>query len=256
MQLSCPNCGVRYAVSEESWPRHPVEDGELALKPRKVRCSVCQEVWLGLPDVEAIALDRPLPPIRNDEETYAALPPEDDERPRRWPWIVAAALALILALGGIGFAAIASGRINPQDHGLRWPDQGAVAALAANLPALNLPKPGLPEIRIPMLRVPETAPPPLVLEGEGVKRNLADGGRAWEITATIHNPTQAPLPVPPIEIALVDGNGKAVDHFSTRLEIHTLEPGASHRFETTRMNPPAGAGDVRLSLKPTGLGRR
>lgn len=71
MQLTCPSCGSRYRIDASSWPTEPGPDGESVLRARKARCKLCREVWLAVPEEEALELDDPLPP-------------EEGPRPAAW----------------------------------------------------------------------------------------------------------------------------------------------------------------------------
>ncbi len=72
MQLTCPSCGARYRIDVSGWPTEPGPDGELAFKPRKVRCKLCREVWFGVPEEEALELQDPLPPDEGPRPAEAA----------------------------------------------------------------------------------------------------------------------------------------------------------------------------------------
>jgi predicted Zn finger-like uncharacterized protein len=71
MQLICPSCGSRYRIDASSWPAETGADGAVVLRPRKVRCKVCRDVWHAVPEEEALELDDPLPP-------------EEGPRPAAW----------------------------------------------------------------------------------------------------------------------------------------------------------------------------
>jgi hypothetical protein len=161
---------------------------------------------------------------------------EDEEPPRRrWPF-VAGALVLLLA-GALGL--VLTGRVDPRDYGLppvpAWADPAKLG-----LPAIALPR---------------KAPPPLAIEASVVRRALPGGRQVWEISGNVVNPTDQRLAVPAIEVKLVDADGAALGRWTVRPELERLAPGGVARFETSAVDPPAGAVKVRVQLKPAELGR-
>ncbi|MFA7441171.1 MAG: DUF3426 domain-containing protein [Sphingomonadaceae bacterium] len=255
MLLSCPNCGVRYEVPDADWPRETTASGELALKPRKVRCKICQEIWVATPEPEPVLeLGDPLPP-QPPEETVEAGPAEAaEERPsaprrrhRWWPWIVAILLFLLAAV----LIALATNRLQPERYGLP-----GFRLEMSNLALPTLPGIRLPSVRLPVLRVPEGPASPLRLEHEVVKRSLPDGGAVWEVSGTIHNPTFNRVPVPPVELTLLDQQGEVLVRWTMPAGIPSIAAGGTHMFETSAVNPPDKATDIRLALRPPGPGRR
>lgn len=264
MELSCPNCGVCYAVSGDDWLRDTGDGGGLALRPRKVRCSVCQEVWVGTPQPKSAAedillLDEPMPP--------EPVSPPDGERAagapsRRGRWLAGGVAGLVLLAGGT-YAAIATGRLQPADVGLKSVSLAGLAmpsmpdALRGiTFPELKLPELRLPRVELPVIRVPETPPPPLALEGDAIKKRLPQGGSAWEISGTLHNPTSQTQPVPAIQFTMLNASNQPVGGSTIHLKTASLAPGDTLEFDTTSMNPPENATQVRLELKSSGLARR
>jgi hypothetical protein len=161
---------------------------------------------------------------------------EEEEPPRRrWPWVVGALLLLLAGAMGL----VLTGRVDPRDYGLpavpTWADPAKMG-----LPAISLPR---------------KAPPPLALEAKVVRRALPEGRQVWEISGTIVNPTDKRLPVPAIEVKLVDAGGAALGRWTVRPELQNLAPGGVARFETSAIDPPATSVKVRVQLKPAELGR-
>lgn len=256
MLLSCPNCGARYEVPDADWPRETTANGELALKPRKVRCRICQEIWVASPEPEPVLEPGdPLPPQPAGETIgNAHVPPAEGRnlpppvpRRRRWAWILVLALLLVAGL----FAAVATDRLRPERLGLP-----AFRLEMGNLALPALPGIRLPSVRLPVLRVPEGPESPLQLEHEVVKRPLPDGGAVWEVSGTIHNPTFNRVPVPPIELSLLDHEGEALVRWTMPAGVPGIAPGGTHIFETSTLNPPEAAEEIRLVLKPAAPGRR
>lgn len=189
---------------------------------------------------EEAPADEDEPPLPQDDGEWDE--EEDDERkPRRW-WLWLLALVAVAALL---YAAISSGRLRPQDYGLP----------AVQLPEIAMPNVRLPGIELPKVELPRTAPPPLAIKADAVKRRLPDNRLVWEVQGEITNPTQRRLPVPPVEVLLLDSAGRTVGRWTVRPEIQNLAPGGIARFETSTIDPPAAAERLRLQLKPAELGR-
>lgn len=181
--------------------------------------------------------DDELPPPPQEEDWDD----EDDEdlKPRRW-WLYA---LVLLALAGGLYQAVASGWIRPEAYGLP----------AVELPVVTVPQVTLPQITMPQL--PRTAPPPLAIKADAVKRRLPDNRLVWEVQGEITNPTQKRLPVPPVEVLLLDAGGRVVGRWTIRPDVRNLVPGGVARFETSTIDPPESAERLRLQLKPAELGR-
>ncbi len=187
--------------------------------------------------------DRPLPPTEPWHEDEEA----EDPAPRRWPWIAAGLLILVLAAAVL----LATGRVRPETFGLP----------AVNLTVVELPdwadpaQIGLPPVTLPQVAVPRTAPPPLAIKADAVKRRLAGNRTVWEVRGTVTNPTRSRHAVPPVELLLIDGANQVVGRWTVRPELERLAPGGVTRFETSAIDPPREAVRVRLQLKPGDLGR-
>lgn len=192
-----------------------------------------------------IAAPEPQPEIPEDpemgwegeEDEWA-----DDEAPRRrWP-IVA---LILLLLAGAALYLLATGRIRPEEYGLRPFDPSAIG-----LPSLHMPNVSMPHVSLPRAQ-----PSPLKLEASAARSQLGDGRPLWEISGTIQNPTKSRQTVPPIEVRMVDQAGKTVSRWTIRAEIRNLAPDGTARFATSAIDPPPEAVRVRLLLKPSELGR-
>jgi len=284
MLLRCPSCSARYEVAAGAWPSDPAADGSLLLRPRKVRCRRCQEVWLATPEAEDEIYD-PGPPITEGQAT-ASLPPffanrpraarisatetpaadpkapvlarekesaeEQPERRRRvWPWLLAAVAGVVVAYG-----AVATDRIRPEAYGLPpladWakPDLASLA-----LPELGAVAAPFPEFSLPEVSLPQAPAPRLTLSTDAVIRSIPGGGTVWDVTGTIANPTRTRLPIPPIELELLGSDGASLASWSVRPPAEALAPGSRIAFDTSALNPPAGATRLRVTLKPASLAR-
>jgi len=187
------------------------------------------------PDPEQLAHPAPEPDL--SEAEHDQWDAEDDEpQPRRWPWILAAVLAAVALWTGL----VLTGRVQPEDYGLPRYDPAAI---------------GLPAIDVPSVRLPRASLPPLGVKAEAVRRRLPGDRQVWEIAGTISNPTEGALPVPPVEILLLDQKGAIVGRWTVRPEATEVAPGQAVRFETSAIDPPAAAVRLRMQLKPAELGR-
>ncbi|MCG2841671.1 zinc-ribbon domain-containing protein [Sandaracinobacter sp. RS1-74] len=193
----------------------------------------------GQEEEEEIADDGP-PPPPPDEQLWEE---EEEESTPRKIWLYA--LTILVLAATLAYVALATGRFRPEDHGLP----------PVRVPQIDLSNLQLPTIGIPALSLPRTAPPPLAIEADAVKRKLPDDRIVWEVEGVISNPTKSRLPVPPVEVLLLDSAGRVVGRWTVRPEIRNLAPGGEARFETSTIDPPASAERLRLQLKPAELGR-
>lgn len=287
MLIVCPQCAARYQLPPEIWPTGADAAGQKILIPRKVRCRTCGQIWMALPEEDILELGEPLaspvaaaplvaapvaaaplvaapaaavrpqpasPPLSarrqaiaeddGSDDTYDDADPEDEgSRRRRWPWVL---LALML---GITAALVLTGTVKPERYGLP-----AYTGPTVDLPAISLPAVSLPGFSLPTVRVPSTPPPPLSLVIDAQRREV-DGRTLWDVRGTLSNPTATAHDTPVIELMLVDAGGQPLASWTMRPPASRLPAGGSTAFETSAIDPPAGAAGVRATLKPAGLGR-
>lgn len=185
------------------------------------------------------------PPPPPDEELWEE--EEVESKPRKL-WLYFLTISVLAAT--LLYLAFLSGRFRPEDYGLP-----AVQLPEITLPQISMPDVSMPDIRLPYIQLPRTAPPPLAIKADAVKRRLPDNRLVWEVQGEITNPTQKRLPVPQVEVLLLDKAGKPVSRWTIRPEIRNLAPGGVARFETSTIDPPESAERLRLQLKPAELGR-
>ncbi len=182
----------------------------------------------------------PAPPEPEPEDWDEA--DEDEEAPRRiWPWVLG---GLLLVAAGL-LALVWTGRVKPEDYGLPPFDPAAV----------GLPSVAVPSVDVPSVKLPRAPLPPLAVDAAVVRRGLPGGRSIWEIEGTVRNPTPKALPVPPVEIRLLDAGGGTVARWTVRPEAERVEAGQAIRFQTSAIDPPAGAVKLNMQLKPAELGR-
>lgn len=200
---------------------------------------------LTAPIVDVVPEQPPLPaepePDGWDEEA------DDDEAPRRlWPWL----LGGLLLVAAILLALVWTGRLRPEAYGLPPFDPAAVGLPSVAIPAVNVPS-----VNVPSVKLPRTPPPPLSVDASAVRRALPGNRSLWEIEGTVRNPTARALPVPPVEIRLLDAGGQTVARWTVRPEAETVGAGQAIRFETSAIDPPTSAVKLKMQLKPAELGR-
>ncbi|MFN3592106.1 MAG: hypothetical protein ACK4TG_07950, partial [Thermaurantiacus sp.] len=110
----------------------------------------------------------------------------------------------------------------------------------------RLPMPDRPLLALP-------APPASPLEVAPV--SVARAGGLLDIAAVVRNPTDAPHPLPPVEILLVDRGGAMVDRQRLRLSPAPLGPGERREIVLAAVDPKGQATGVALRLRPAGPGR-
>lgn len=206
-----------------------------AVRPRLLGPGAWQDEPEEAPEDEP---DEERPEEERTPEEWAEEAWSEEDRPRRrwWRWLLALLVLLALAWAAL----VATGRVRPEDYGL---------------PPFNPAAIGLDRVQLSAIALPRTPPPPLTIEADALKRRLSDDRQIWEVKGVIRNPTAGRLPVPPVEILLLDAEGRTVGRWMVRPEIENLAPGGVARFETSAIDPPSSASRMRLQLKPAELGR-
>lgn len=229
---------VPIPVHPERLAAHPERR---AVRPRLLGPGAYQD------EDEPAAVPPPLEEEESGEEwTEESWDQEEVPRRRRWPWF---ALALLL-IGLVALWLVATDRVKPEHYGLPPFNPAAIGLDRIALPAI-----AFPSISLPNVSLPRAAPSPLTIEADAVKRRLSDNRQIWEVKGRVNNPTNSRQPVPPVEIMLLDTQGRTVGRWMVRPEIENLAPGGVARFETSAIDPPANASRMRLQLKPGELGR-
>jgi hypothetical protein len=161
-----------------------------------------------------------------------------------------------VAVAASAYAAVATDRVRPEAYGLLpladWakPDVSSLA-----VPEFGDFLSSLPGISLPAVTMPQAPAPKLTLNTDAVIKPIPGGGTVWDVTGTIANPTRSRLPIPPIELELLDSAGASLASWSVRPPAEALAPGARIAFDTSALNPPASATRLRVTLKPASLAR-
>jgi predicted Zn finger-like uncharacterized protein len=83
-------------------------------------------------------------------------------------------------------------------------------------------------------------------------RSLSQGKDVLTVSAQIVGVSQKPVPVPPVVVSLLDGNGRAIYEWSVNPRVPDLMVGETATFDTRLTLPPADAQRVRLSFASSG----
>lgn len=208
MQLTCPSCGTRYRLDAAS----------LGPEGRVVRCSRCGHSWLARapeerPEAAAAELAAP-----------EAAAPTSSRRARRAGPGIAGWLALLVAVGGV----LAGGALARDRIVAAWPP----AARLYQLVGLAL------------------APLPAELELRGVRTaHVIDNGvPVLVVEGAIVNVSNKVIELPPLRLALHDGERRELEHWLVSAPTARLGPGEAVEFSARREQSPAAARNVVVSL--------
>lgn len=233
MILSCPACNTRYLVP----------DTAVGADGRQVRCASCRHSWfVAAPAVIPAYAELPLPPpsaaplpealsnpattswgdriapapATSGPDAFAHEPPFRARRNPTRRWTIAAMLAALLLISGIG------------------------AMLYFGTPTL-LARLGLPmgQFDIPLrLEVP-TRPDRMTQQ---------NGNELVAIAGRIINPTDTAQRVPDILAELHDAQGRTVYSWTITPPVRTIGPKGSAEFNSAEVNVPRGANGLVLSF--------
>lgn len=279
--IACPNCGTRYQVPYAT----------IGAAGREVQCAQCTQPWHAAaeappaPPVAAdddrlfAALDETALDAAFEAEAQAALPPpapaasDDAAASERRLAELKATLAPRPPPEGAVDAAQQNRRRRAFDHRQRRMSRhmprarvrraarftvlllivatllalfGLRTELVRAFPALAAP---YAAIGLPVNVVGLTFETPKLLT------SFRDGKPLMMITARIRSVANRTVPVPPVQVSLVDAGGAAIYEWIVTPRIGEMEPGEIMEFSTEVSAPPAGAATVRLSFTtPRGPG--
>lgn len=234
MILTCPQCATRYQVDANKFPA----------SGRNVRCAKCGHVWhqlgpaperdaeteareaLAPPMTEAAsaaqAAHAPLRPLRPDGEEADAARGSFLGRAALWGgWLLLVVLVL-----AIGWTAIVL-----RDSVVTWLPQSASLYAAVGLPV---------------------NPHGMDFTGIAYQKQMEGGQIVLAVTGNIVNRSAHELNVPPVRVALFDGDKHELYHWTFIAGVTTLKPGETTRFHTRLSSPPPGTHDLEVRFAREG----
>ncbi len=235
MIVTCPGCGARFRV----------DPALLGPAGRRVRCSACGHRWMIRPEPESAPAPATVRQPGGREETeripglgpvdrdgasaagepppLAAAPPLGQPPSGRGAAIAGwlAVLLLLLALAGL-----VVGR------------NEVVAAFPQALAIYD------------RLGLPVTARHGLELRNLASRRLEEQGVTVFVVEGEIHNLTRAERPIPPVRVALLDGEGRELGSGLFRAAQPGVAGGAIARFEARIVDPPPLARSFRVAFEP------
>jgi len=81
---------------------------------------------------------------------------------------------------------------------------------------------------------------------------VEDGQTVLAVTGNIVNRSAHELTVPPVRVALFDGDKHELYHWTFVAGVTTLKPGESTRFRTRLSSPPPGTHDLEVRFAREG----
>lgn len=237
MIVTCPGCGARFRV----------DPARLGPAGRRVRCSACGHRWIVRPE--------------------SAGPPPTE------PAAATGSSAASEPSPGLAVVAGDSGSAGPGDlppplaaaPPLGQPPSGRGAAIAGWLVVvlLLLALAGLVVGRNEVvaafpralaiydrLGLPVTARHGLELRNLASRRLEEQGVTVFVVEGEIHNLTRTERPIPPVRVALLDGEGRELSSELFRVAQPTVAGGAVARFEARMVDPPPLARSFRVAFEP------
>ncbi|WP_375382493.1 MJ0042-type zinc finger domain-containing protein [uncultured Sphingomonas sp.] len=248
MILQCPECRTRYLVP----------DAAIGVEGRTVRCATCRHSWFQEPALAEQAA--PLPGIAD--------PAVSGER----SWGDEARAAPIVEAPPAHAAVAVSPPLPPRlDHDARDADgfvprpafrarrnparfwtAGAVGAgLLMLLAVAAIIWSGAPGIASQLGLLPARDQPLQVVSDPVQRRFLDNGSVLFAVSGRVVNPTAASQRVPDLRVDLLDradGRGRSVYGWTITPQARTLPAHASMEFNSSKLDVPANARQLRLSF--------
>lgn len=223
MILTCPECQTRYQTDAAEFPR----------EGRKVRCAKCGRVWHQVPPeselgpLPTVSIEA-APPFSNPNAAGHSVQAGDERRhrPRRsWAeqlglmagWAMLAVIIVLIGWTGFRFR---------REIATLWPQSNSIFAtfgVAVNAHGI-------------------------AIDDAGYRRETENGRPVWIVTGKLVNRSARELAVPPVRVALTDGDQRELYHWTVRPPQRILEPGQTLAFSARIPAPPPGARQVQLGF--------
>mgnify|MGYP003674753333 CR=1 FL=1 len=228
MILTCPACTTRYLV----------DPGALGSDGRRVRCARCQHTWHAEPveDDDVDSPDSEADDAAAQTESEAEEQADDDEdlvATRRRSVRARAQLPAVRESGG---------------GGKLWVAWLILALVVAGLVAGSIVyRTEIVTIWPPAGKLYRSVglslEPPFTLATDEVKFEnvIRDGGTVLLVTGVIRNNGSIKQAIPLLQVTLLDGQQKAIHHWTAQVEQTILGPDESVAFQTQLRNPPDSA---------------
>lgn len=235
MIVTCPGCGARFRV----------DPARLGPTGRRVRCSACGHRWLVRPEPESApgpaTASEPGPREEAERAPGLALVDRDGAPSAHGPPPLAAAPPLGQPPSGRG-AAIAGWLVVVL----------LLLALAGLVVGRNEVVAAFPQALAiyDRLGLPVIARHGLELRNLASRRLEEQGVTVFVVEGEIHNLTRAERPIPPVRVALLDGEGRELGSGLFRAAQPSVAAGAVARFEARMVDPPPLARSFRVAFEP------
>lgn len=227
MILTCPACATRYLLDTRA----------LGTRGRNVRCARCAHSWYELPPkretddaagqapadgepLQGAQTPRPIPPGSNLPALIGA------HRRRQGPlgWL---ALAVVVAAGSTAAIGYRERIVEA------WPPAGRLYAV----------------LQLPTAASAEAA---FNVRNLASRRSLRDGQPVLTVSGQVVNLGATPRSVPPLHLALKDGEARALKEWRERLPGGLLAPGQAVPFRIELADPPESAVSLSVSFEAEG----
>jgi len=236
MILQCPECGTRYVVP----------DSAIGVVGRQVRCASCRHSWFqGAPVEEE-------PPIADHAEPTPPPLAVAEAIPETEPDVVEAApKPLVREITPDYESSVHEPPVRPsRNPARRWTIAAIVAGLLMLIGVGALQYFGTPGMMAKMGVPIGEAEAPLLLEvpRKPERRTLASGNELFAVTGRVINPTDKTQRVPDIVAELRDAQGRVVYNWVITPPVRTLAPGARAEFNSAEVDVPKGSRELNLSF--------
>lgn len=237
MIVTCPGCGAGFRVD----PARLGPDG------RRVRCSACGHRWLVRPEGSGEPAARPLEAAGGRTEA---------ERPPGLALVQPAPAEAVAGAAPPPLAAAPPLGEPPSGRGVAIAGWLVVVLLLLLLAGLVV---GRNEIvqSFPQalalydrLGLPVTARLGLELRNLASRRLQEGGVTVFVVEGEVHNLTRVERPIPPVRVALLDGDRNELDSALFRAEQPSVAAGGVVRFEARMIDPPLVARSFRVAFEP------